>query len=252
MDAKRSAARNIILSLAIGLTLGLGVGRVTAPRDASVVSSTPSEIRFPVGDVSRDFYWALAGLHRLVVDTFDRSEPVGLGVTGTGDGWVIASGEWTIADHVARLKQPAPNDAPNVAVVPHGEGDGIMEVTMTAVEPGAGLVFRYADPANYWAITAVPSAGSWTLSRRVEGIDEVVADVPGPTTDGTTVTIIQTGATMRVLLDGSDYLSLSDRTFARQLQAGLIAPAGSRGTARWDRFLTMTFAVTSNGGSSGN
>ena len=73
------------------------------------------------------------------------------------------SGTWGIGDDAALTSGGSTGDEPNIAVVPQGTGDGLTEVTMTVVEEGAGLVFRYLDPENYWSVTANPGVGSWTF-----------------------------------------------------------------------------------------
>jgi len=225
------------------LVMGAAIGRITAPDGETVAVISPDAgafFEFPKGDANRERYWGLVGLKRLVADTFDRREAGGgLGTTGTGNPWTAVGGEWGITGGRALLEQPAPT-GPNLVVVPEGTGDGLMEVTMTAVENGAGLVFRYANPDNYWTVTANRSTGSWSVSRVIDGSPpELVAEVPGPTEDGVTVTLTQAGPTLRLLIDSVAYFSADDRALSRQLQAGLYAPEGSVGEARWDRFLTM-------------
>jgi hypothetical protein len=91
-------------------------------------------------------------------------------------------------------------------------------------------------------VVANPGVGTWTANRVIDGTAEAVGELQAPTTDGTTVSVTQSGSVVRVLIEGEEYLNLTDAALADQLQGGLIAAAGSQGTARWDRFMTMEFA----------
>ena len=157
-------ARRVRIALAVLLVLaaGLLVGRLTAggddaaETDEDTQATAGEELPFPSGDQNRTDYWAYAGLDPTVIDTFDRPDsPNDLGVTGTGQPWESVSGTWGVGDDRA-LSGGGSGDEPLLAVVPEGTGDGLTEVTMIAVEEGAGLVFRYQDPENYWSVTANP------------------------------------------------------------------------------------------------
>ena len=56
---------------------------------------------------------------------------------------------------------------------------------MTLVEDGAGLVFRYQDPQNYWSVVADQGVGTWTVNDpeqmralAARGIDAICTDRP--------------------------------------------------------------------------
>ncbi len=232
-----STTRKGLLLVAV-LILGVVVGRLTAPDDSSEGEegeAAPREIQFPSGDVNRTNYWGFFFEPR-VIDTFDReNDREDLGTSGTGQVWEVLSGTWGIRDNSA-ANFGASGNRPSLAVIPRGTGDGIFEVLMTTVENGAGLVFRYLDEENYWSVTANPGVGSWSVTRVIDGEDELVGELRGPTTDGTTLTVIQTGEALRFLLEGEDYLTLNDAALSEQRQGGLIAAPTSTGRARWDRF----------------
>ena len=116
---------------------------------------------------------------------------------------------------------------------------------MTVVEEGAGLIFRYSDPENYWSVTANPSIGSWSVTRVIDGEAEPLGEVPGPTVDGVTLSVIQSGSLLRFLLDGEQYLQVRDRSLANQLQGGLIGPGGTSEDARWNSFMIMRLGEAS-------
>ena len=245
-----AASRARLVLAALGLLLiGLVIGRMTAPDEGddgagggggSTTNQADEPLPFPRGDTNRVTYYAYVGLTQLVVDTFDRADDAqSLGETGTGESWEAVFGTWGIEDNVA-VRASAAAGAQSLAVVPQGEGDGLMEVTLSVVEPGAGLAFRYIDPENYWTVTANPSIGSWTVNRVIEGEPELIGELAAPVADGTTVTVTSNGPLLRFVIDGEEFLQLDDSTFEGSLQAGIVASADSAGDARWDRFLTMT------------
>jgi hypothetical protein len=125
-------------------------------------------------------------------------------------------------------------------VLEGAQGDGLVEVTMPVVEAGAGLVFRYLDPDNFWAVIADPEAGNWAIWKTIDGEATPVDTVEASTADGVTVTTIQTDRTLRILIDGEDVLLLEDGALSDRLQGGLLGPADGDGTARWDRFLVLS------------
>jgi hypothetical protein len=243
------------LAVVAALIVGIVVGRVTAPEeegaaDSDTDSHAASEpLPFPSGDVNRTGYWGFADLEPTVIDTFDRpDDPESLGSAGTGQEWEAVSGTWGIADSAALTSDGGGGaDENHIAVVPEGSGDGLTEVTMTVVEEGAGLVFRYLDPENYWSVTANPSAGSWSATRVLDGEPELVGEFPCQTSDGTTVSVTQSGAALRFLIEGQECLTLNDGALSDQLQGGLIAAPDSSGDARWNRFLVMRFRTNGSG-----
>ena len=243
----------LIVLVVIALIGGFVIARITSSSDDSDDSggsqgttagtgeqATQDTVPFPHGDQNREGYWGFANLERIVADTFDRADADSLGDSGTGQPWTEVSGRWGISDGRVEASGGA-EEGPNLAVVAEGSGDGLTEVTMMTMEEGAGLVFRYLDPENYWSVTANPGVGSWSVTRVIDGDAELVSEVPGPTDDETTVSVTQDDSVVRILLEGQEYLSLTDAALADQLQGGIIAPPNTNGQARWDRFLVMRF-----------
>ena len=214
-------------------------------------AAVPDEgVPFPTGDQNRTGYWGFVNLSPIVVDTFDRAnDPQSLGDAGDGGTWDPVAGTWGIRDDAA-VTAGGDGEGPFLAVVPGGgRGDGLTEVTMTVVEEGAGLVFRYLDPENYWSITANPGVGTWTVNRTIDGDTESAGELlSGPTADDTTVSVEQKGSNLRFMLDGTEYLALTDGALADQLQGGMIAAGTTAGEARWNRFLVMTYGADEAGG----
>ena len=240
----------IALLVIAALIAGFIGGRVTAPDDEGSATATAGgttddgALAFPSGDQNRTGYWGFAGLEPIAIDTFDRADdPSSLGDAGSGQPWESVNGTWGIRDDAA-LTSGGSGDAPFLAVIPEGTGDGLTEVTMTVVEEGAGLVFRYLDARNYWSVTANPGVGSWSVNRVIDGESELVGEALGPTNDGVTISTTEDGSTVRVLVEGEEKLSLTDAALGEQLQGGIMAASTTTGQARWDRFLVMRFRDT--------
>jgi hypothetical protein len=162
-----------------------------------------------------------------------------LGDAGEGGTWDPVAGTWGIRDEAAATSG-GQGDGPWVAVIPGGgRGDGLTEVTLTTIEDGAGLVFRYLDPLNYWSVTPNLGIGSWIVSRTIEGETEEAAQFAGATADNVTVSVEQKGSNLRFVVDGEEIGVLVDGALTGQLQGGLTATGTA---ARWNRFLVMSYA----------
>ena len=157
--------------------MGIIIGRVSVSGDdgggndtESASTTSAAGLPFPAGDQDRANYWGLAGLVPVVTDPFDRGDnPDGLGRATTGQQWNEIHGQWAISQQQAQLLDVGQGEAPALAVTAGAEGDGLTEVTLPVVEAGAGLVFRYLDPENYWRCWPTPRAGPGPCSRRWRG-----------------------------------------------------------------------------------
>lgn len=231
----------LVLVAAAILMAGFVLGRVSAPDGVvDTTTTTIPEVVFPAGDSDRSGYWQFAGITPAVVDTFDRADADDLGSADTGEEWSTASGSWAVVN-----EQAASTDArarPAIAVIEGGTANRLTEASMMVVESGAGIVFRYRDPQNYWAMTADPEVGSWIITRVADGQDSVIAEVAGATADGTAIGVAQRGPELQILVDGQERTRITDPTLSGQARSGLISPAGAAGDARWDRFYVGNIA----------
>jgi peptidoglycan/LPS O-acetylase OafA/YrhL len=233
---------------ALAVVATVGVGRLTVFADPSS-NGGPAEadgLPFPSGDTDRIGYWGLVELDPLLSDTFDRADIEGsLQSAETGQPWSTVSGTWGIVDEAASASGEADE---RLAVAALAGNDGLIEVTLTTIADGAGLVFRYIDADNYWAVTADTASQSWQVTQVVDGNETAAGQLIAPTVDGTTVTVTLNDQTIRVLIEGVEYLRLLDPPPEVQVQAGMIASGPEAPDARWDRFLVMVPRVSGTGG----
>jgi hypothetical protein len=104
-----------------------------------------------------------------VVDTFDRDAPgPSLGQADSLQTWRTVSGNWAVEDGAAGVVEPPERGAP-LAVLDTAMANVRFAVTLTDIEPGSGLLFRYASVFDHWAVKARPNFGTWSVERVVDG-----------------------------------------------------------------------------------
>ncbi len=170
-----------------------------------------------------------------VADSFGRPNADELGATDTGQPWSVVSGEWGIREGQVVVLGPE-DPTPKLAVVNTKSAEGTVEVTLSQVVAGAGLVFRYKGPRNFWSLTAAPGSATWQVRQVVDG-EPVLAESVGLASvdNGTRAGVLLDGDTATVYINGTAVAELvgiaSDAT-----QAGLIASGVEAPAARWDNF----------------
>jgi hypothetical protein len=235
----------LVTVVALGiLMVGFILGRTTAPEseaDADADSATPTSADpaapFPEGDVDRVGYWGFASIEPAIIDTFARPDnPNRLGAADTGQAWRSIRGRWGIQDEHAELTPAGDGAAPSIAVVEGGNAERLTEVTFLKVVPGAGLVFRFRDAQNYWAVVAGPDGASWSVLLVQDGQTGIEGTLEVPATDGATVSVAKRERGMQFLVDGEFELQVNNDTFGDEVLSGLLAAPGTSAEARWDRF----------------
>jgi len=170
------------------------------------------------------------------LDSFSRFDsPTSLGTMPGGPSWRSAAGVWAVGYGQAYPARPIAER--NLAVVPLGHGDGAVQVRLAHVVQGAGVVFRYRDPANYWYVAATPTYASWAVVKVVAGHEESVANTGfSPVGDGTTVAVRFEGATIKVALDGTVKAKVTDAALADAGGVGLAVRGPDAVKVRFDDF----------------
>lgn len=171
------------------------------------------------------------------IDQFDQADSAtSLGNFAPGRPWQADAGTWGIDRNEAYVAESS--EFRNHAVVGAGQGDGGVQVRLDKVTSGAGIVFRYVGPYNYWAVVAVPDVVTWNIVKVTNGDQEVVGNTgQSPVGDGTTIGVRLRGSTIEVIVNGRIRKTIVDDFQARAGKAGMTAKGEDAGDARFDDFV---------------
>jgi hypothetical protein len=188
---------------------------------------------------------SLGGARGLVVDTFPEDEGTPLEVTDSGHPWFVVSGEWTVRDAAASVAPPEGMGAAVIVVDPR-QDHGTFTVTLSRVTSGAGVVFRYAGPRNFWYVSAAPQAATWRVVRVVDG-EETEVETLGvvPVGDGTTIGVVLEEGKVTIVVNGEPRSTIEDNLFSSEARVGLIAKGGGGSEARWSHVVYIGSTVAS-------
>ena len=240
-DLAPSDRRSLIAVGVVGVLLVAGVLRFTAfvgdPTDTFALVR-PGGTEFPHGDVDRSGYWRLVDFVDVAQDDFDRADdPSSLGTAQSGQPWEASSGTWGIQSGMATVTDTS--GGTGVALLPTQPREGLVEVTLAVATRDAGIVFRHVDGSNYWTVVPDPDDLEWEITEVVDGEPTTREHFRAPVFDGVTMTVTQSGSTIRVLVDGVEYYRLADPPPDEPTRSGLAATGPGAIGARWDRFLVM-------------
>ena len=170
-----------------------------------------------------------------VVDEFERANGPGLRPDKKAR-WTTTAGVWRIQNKAAAVTPPKGRRA--MAVVGTEGADGTVQVAMSQVANGAGIVFRYKDALNYWSFTAAPAFATWSIERVTDGKPANIGNTGlSPVKPGTVATVRLKGDVMQFLINGRQMKEIKDPAFQEATRVGLIARSPAAARARWDRFL---------------
>src|SRR3954447_13340001 len=221
----RGSTTVVVAALLIVAAAVVGVVVVTVARSSPTSSSSPPSSR-----------GASTAGRAVVYDDFGRPDGDVLGAPTNGRPWTIEGGPWGIEDQTARLLEPS--GALTLALTRTDQTYDRVEVTLSAVGPNAGIVFRFEDVSNYWALTAVPELGTFSLAKVVDGHITLVSDLGlTGTDDGTRIGVSLDGPRVGVLLNGSERVAIDDGSLQDAQTLGLIGTADDDLRARFDDFL---------------
>jgi hypothetical protein len=148
----RLRRRDVLIALAVLVVL-VGAGVVVA---RLVAEESPDETAGLLDGVAP-------------TDTFDRQTDLqDVGVAANGDSWNAVSGVWGIDAAQVHLAQGALGGARNLLTLDMGASDGVVAATFARSRPGAGLVFRYAGPDDFWVVLPAPEFGTWVVQHLVD------------------------------------------------------------------------------------
>lgn len=169
-------------------------------------------------------------------DSFDRPDnPASLGSSSPAMPWRAVAGTWGIVANEAALTNPAPDKS--IAIVPLSAGDGAVQVRLPKMANGAGLVFRYRDNRNYWAVVAIPPYATWAVLKTVDGVTSTVRNTGlSATQDGTTVAVRMIAKTIDVAIGGEIKTTITDGALLQAPMVGMIVRGPNPGDPRFDDF----------------
>lgn len=177
-----------------------------------------------------------------LIDTFSNTEGEnGVGVTDNGRPWRAVSGDWRVSQGELGVSAASKAGA-SIVVADVGAPNFSVRVEASKVATGAGLVFRYAGPNNFWSLTAAPKSATWTLTKYSQGQASVPIKLgTAHVRDGTTVTVSANGGQITVYIDDVELKTINDEASKEATQVGLIASGPDRGSARFDDFVALPF-----------
>lgn len=230
--------------IAAGIAAGLLLGSAREGSGNAAITSPTSAPIAPDGRSSTD----TSDLPTLgLFDSFSRPDSNELGFTESGREWVEAAGVWSIESQSAVVSQPN-SGGPSIAVANTRTTRSVVQVTMASVERAAGLVFRYENPFNYWAMTAAPGGGTWTISQVSRG-ETVVVGTLGPTRvdDNTTIAVRSDEDSMDFFVNGTEVTSITTTDSPGGTFVGLIGRGPEIVDARWVNFAAVALADPKSG-----
>lgn len=176
------------------------------------------------------------GSPAVLSDMFDRPDVAGgLGSLPSGPPWQVLAGTWGIANQQAYLSAPTADQG--VAVVTIGRPVASAQIRVADVVAGAGLVFAYADPADYWALRAVPSYGTWNVVQVVGGTSRDMGNLGlVPIAGGTMVSATVTGDQVVIAIDGQVARTVTSPAPIGGQGAGITVSGSDARMARFEDF----------------
>lgn len=175
--------------------------------------------------------------------------PTSLGTLPHGRTWRVLSGGWGTARGRAFVTS-SPRGQAALAVVDPPAADQAVQVSFPMVALGAGLVFDYRDPRNYWYVVAAPAYASWSIGEVVDGRDRAVSNTGlSSTTPGTTLAVATRGDVAEVALDGVVKATVTDPDLAGPAAVGLIEAKDEGAKARFSELRVATPGSWAGGGS---
>lgn len=170
------------------------------------------------------------------VDEFEREGEEELGSLTTDRDWESFSGVWGIDDGNAYVVTS--DEFRNHVAIGLGQGDGAVQVRVERVTAGAGIIFRFRGPFNYWAVVAAPNSSTWNLIRIEDSEFTFVGNTgPSPVADGTTIAARFEGERIEVIINGTVKLTAQDNFLADEGKVGLTVRGEDATEARFDNFV---------------
>lgn len=181
-------------------------------------------------------------------DSFTKTDSAtAINVAETGETYVLTSDlagtpVWGISSGQAYLVTAVASSADNLAVLPCGMADCLIENFVTiAASATLGITFRYVDSSNYLA-ARLTQAGSFTLIQNLAGVRTTLATVSLTISAATQygLRIVMQGTTIKVYFNNALILTQVVTNFSTATWHGLYSAAGSIGTSNKHDNLRIT------------
>lgn len=153
--------------------------------------------------------------------------PIALGSAGGGR-WQERNGQ------IEATRLPTSRAALLVAVAPASVGLAWgVSGRSVSTKPGTGLVIRYRDASNFWALRYGADFASWLVERVEGGMVTYVGTIGPAAIDPEQVVTLETeGPVLRVILGGRKAFELTDPFLSTERGFGVSA-RGTEGGQRW-------------------
>ena len=191
---------------------------VTSPVSAEAgtypVSVTATNTQAAAYLASASAQYVVAGAVGAFADNFDRADS-----TTLGNGWLEVKGDLRIASNELKVGF----QGEHAAVLPaFNAPDQTAAADFAAADTNGnlrfGIVLRYQDPQNYYLLYRLTGGTSrFYVSRVVNGVEQILKYVSVTNPARNTFFRLEgraSGATLKLLFNGVEKLSVSDATFA--------------------------------------
>jgi hypothetical protein len=177
----------------------------------------------------------------VVEDTFDRANAATLGAN-----WTAAVGTWGIISNLADLQSATANAHARYTGTALKANVRLEVQVITSAGMDAGMIFRWQDSSNYWAVRLVESGGV-RFVRLFENVATVFTQVMEyrassdafDWTAGNTVqlTVNLQGALITIEVDGAEIFRREDTFLQAETDHGLYS--NSDQLTRWNNFRVL-------------
>lgn len=202
----------------MGIVLGIVVGLVIAW--FLVAGSGGNESTYRDNFVSSQLE-ELAGRSLVTSPTAPRQ-------SGPPPTWSTPAGAFVVTGDGVVGGPTSSRDTPSLAVAKTSGAVRTVVAHFTRVDGDLGVIFRYADPSNYWILVPAKGYATWNLYSVESGNTRFRGNTGSLSGFGNgTITLKLSGADIEVALSPRLQTKLSSKVLVRAERAGLIAFAGA-------------------------
>ncbi len=140
--------------------------------------------------------------------------------------WLVVNGRWLVVNGQGFFSSPP--SGTELAVLESIPRVEAAQVRLPSVGDGAGLVFAYHGPGDYWALTAVPGYSTWSVVQVSHGVATGEGNLGLDSLDDDSVLEVVIRSHTAVLgLDGQVLRVVSDPTLSPGRVGVTVAASGA-------------------------